>query len=99
MNSPFTYNPFMSIAQEDVEANGGIPLKIVGILEPKDNMSYGTLNSGLYYTEALADEIIEQNINSEIVKFLNLIEKIKLNQVQQKVSAISELHLNILILT
>lgn len=75
MTSPFTYNPFMSIDSEDVEADGGIPLKIVGILEPKDNMSYGTLNSGLYYTEALADEIVQQNINSEIVQFLNMAEK------------------------
>ena len=47
----------------------GIPLKIVGILEPKEDLLYGTLNAGFFYTEALRDEIfrIEQETPSDIL--------------------------------
>ncbi len=49
----------------------GLELKVVGILQPKDSVNYGTLTTGFYYTPALTKYILEKNINSEIVTFLN----------------------------
>lgn len=66
--NPFKYNAYA----KDFDGNSdlGEELTIVGILEPKDDIQYGTLSSGFYYTEALANHIIEQNKNSEIVNHL-----------------------------
>src|SRR5690554_2858670 len=50
---PFTYNAYKEDFVNDLET--GIELKIVGILEPKDDIQYGTLSSGFYYTEKLAN--------------------------------------------
>lgn len=63
---PFTYNPTSSVDWEN-----GIELKITAILTPKENISYGCLESGFYYTEALAKTIIENSLNSKIVKYFN----------------------------
>ncbi len=49
----------------------GMTLRVVGILSPKDNISYGVLSSGIYYTEALTEHILETNKNSEFIKYLN----------------------------
>ncbi|MCL2816761.1 MAG: ABC transporter ATP-binding protein/permease [Clostridiales bacterium] len=62
---PFKYSPYADAAWEE-----GLELTIVGILEPKDTLSYGTLTSGFYYTTALAEHIIEKNWNSEIAQYL-----------------------------
>ena len=48
---------------EDIEAEG-VKLTVVGILSPKENISYGCMRSGIYYTEALTDYILETNANS-----------------------------------
>ena len=48
----------------------GMTVKVVGILQPKEEISFGCLQSGLYYTKALADYAREVNYNSEIVKAL-----------------------------
>jgi putative ABC transport system permease protein len=48
----------------------GMTLKVVGILTPNDNISYGVLSSGIYYTEALTQHILEENENSEFIDFL-----------------------------
>lgn len=45
-------------------------LKVVGILTPNDNISYGVLSSGVYYTEALTEHILEANADSEFVDYL-----------------------------
>ncbi len=45
-------------------------LKVVGILTPHDNISYGVLSSGIYYTEALTEHILEVNADSEFVDYL-----------------------------
>lgn len=65
----YIYNPY----GEDL--SGGLELKIVGILQPKDDLSYGCLSSGVYYTKALAEYVIEQNENSEIVQYAKSDEK------------------------
>ena len=47
---------------------GGEELKVVGILKPKDDINFGCLSSGIYYTEALTNYILEANAESNIVK-------------------------------
>ena len=51
------------------EGNGKT-LRVVGILTRKENVSYGSLSSGIYYTKALTDTILEENAESRIVTFL-----------------------------
>ncbi len=69
--SPYKYQYNSSLDINDMEANGGIELKVVGILTPSDSISYGSLTSGVYYTEALTEYVLEQNANSSFVNYLN----------------------------
>ena len=62
---PFTYN-----FQAKDEWTDGIDLKITAILRPKADISYGCLTSGLYYTSALTDKIIQDSLDSKIVEFM-----------------------------
>lgn len=62
---PFTYN-FLG---ENVNGDG-LELKVVGILQPKKDISYGCLTSGVYYTEKLTDYVLETEEESEIVKYV-----------------------------
>ena len=54
----------------DSAQDGGMTLKVVGILTPKENISYGVMTSGVYYTKALTDYSIDANKDSEFVDFL-----------------------------
>ncbi len=63
---PFYYNGY----GDSFNRNEGIELEVVGILEPKENISYGSLESGFYYTEKLADHIIEVNSQSEVIQYI-----------------------------
>lgn len=63
--------PYFYSANADSEWTTGKELKITAILRPKDNVSYGCLQSGIYYTSALAQETVDSGIKSEIVKYLN----------------------------
>ncbi len=65
----FTYNAYSSDF-DTFDSNTVIELKIVGILKPKEDLSYGSLRNGFYYTEALTKHIIENSINSEVVNYL-----------------------------
>ena len=60
---PFSYNAF------EGDWTNGIELKITAILMPKENVSYGALDSGIYYTSSLAKEIIDKNISSLLVSY------------------------------
>ena len=60
-----TYTPSL----EEADASG-MELKVVGILTPKDEISYGVLSSGVYYTEALTEHILKTNAESEFISFL-----------------------------
>src|SRR5690554_401179 len=66
--NPFTYNAYSN--GFSVENKNGVELKVVGILEPKEEISYGSLQSGFYYTEALTNNILESNLESEIIKYM-----------------------------
>lgn len=63
---PFTYNAYLNKDTAD-----GIEMKIVGILKPKEDISYGTLTSGIYYTESFMNKVIELSRDSEIVNELS----------------------------
>lgn len=64
-NTPFVYSGY------EGEWTGGIDLTITAILSPKDDISYGCMESGIYYTEALAKYIIEDSLNSQLVSYFN----------------------------
>ena len=51
----------------EIGAGGGLNLKVVGILTPKDNVSYGSLASGIYYTEALTEHMLNTNATSSYI--------------------------------
>lgn len=68
MYKPFSYSP------SSEGFTGGLELKVVGILEPKDTISYGCLSSGFYYTDALTNYIIENNMHSQIATYLNALD-------------------------
>ena len=55
----------------DSESNGALPLKVVGILIPKDTVSFGSLTSGIYYTKALTEHVLEKNADSNIEEWIN----------------------------
>ena len=48
----------------------GLELTVVGILTPKDTISYGSLRAGIYYTEALTEHMLLENADSEYIKYL-----------------------------
>ncbi len=63
----YTYNSEGS----KLNAEDGMKLKVVGILTAKENVSYGSLSSGIYYTEALTNHILETNKTSSFIDYLN----------------------------
>ena len=65
-----TYTYLPNASDEGFGGEGGITLKVVGILNAKENVSYGSLSSGIYYTEALTEKVLEANKDSNIVNFL-----------------------------
>jgi putative ABC transport system permease protein len=62
----FTYHP----NSKDFSTEGAITLKVAGILTTKDNVNYGSIKTGVYYTEALTNHMLETNKDSKIVEFL-----------------------------
>ena len=52
----------------DTPHESGLELKVVGILTPKDTISYGALSSGIYYTEALTEHMLEVNSSSTFIE-------------------------------
>ena len=52
-----------------------LELKVVGILTPKDNVNFGSLSSGIYYTKALTDHVLETNRDSAIFDYINSIDE------------------------
>lgn len=64
------FSPFEYSAYGDGLENG-VKLNVTGILRPKEDISYGCMSAGFYYTEALAKYAIEQNKDSAITTYLN----------------------------
>ena len=55
----------------DRDTSNDVNLKVKVILQKKASVSYGCLNTGIYYTNALANHALETGRNSEIVKYMN----------------------------
>lgn len=72
----YNYNYSSDEAWNDSEDTEGLKLKVVGIIAPKKNVSYGCMENGFYYTEAFTKYVIERNENSKIVKDLKAAEEI-----------------------
>ena len=62
--------PFNYRAEMPEEEEAGTEIRVVGILRPKEETSFGCLKSGFYYTEDLVTLAREQNRDSEIVRYL-----------------------------
>ena len=67
MFKPFNYSPY----SDNFSDEGKLELKVVGILTPKDTVSYGCLKSGIYYTEALTNHILDTSADSEIAEHIS----------------------------
>ncbi len=48
----------------------GAELKITAVLRPKEGLSFGSLSTGIYYTQALDDEVAEKNSGSALAAFI-----------------------------
>jgi len=68
MNGSYKYES--KFEGEKIGANGGMELKVVGILTPKNNIMYGSLSAGIYYTEALTNHMLEANAESAYIEYL-----------------------------
>ena len=70
-DSVYTKNMFGSYSYNYVANESftdGVELKVVGILKPKDDINFGCLSSGVYYTEALTNHILKTNATSNIIQ-------------------------------
>ena len=65
LTKTFSHNTIVSTSSEE-----SLELRIVGVLKPKDNLTYGTLSNGFYYTPALVEYARKCNKNSDIVNYL-----------------------------
>ena len=55
-SAPYDYNAYAN--NEWKTGENAVELKVVGILKPKQSISYGCLTSGVYYTEELTKHIL-----------------------------------------
>ncbi len=71
----YTYNH----NSDGFSSDGAVELKVVGILTTKDNVNYGSISSGIYYTEELTNYILDANEGSEIFDYINGIDESNTN--------------------
>ena len=64
--NPFTYN-----AYENDSWATGTEFKITAILRAKEDISYGCLESGVYYTPAFTKKVLLDNLTSKITSFVS----------------------------
>ena len=55
--APYAYEPYVNERFDN--CSSAVELKVVGILQPKESVSYGCLSSGVYYTEALTNYVLQ----------------------------------------
>ncbi|MCR4910947.1 MAG: ABC transporter ATP-binding protein/permease [Bacilli bacterium] len=59
---------YPDVAGKDITAiHGARKMKVVGILRAKENINFGTLSRGVYYSKAFADKYIADSCASDIV--------------------------------
>ena len=71
ISTTYSYNPYA----DEFDENEGFEVKVVGILTPKDSVSFGSLSSGIYYTESFMNYVLEANAESEIYDYINAIDE------------------------
>ena len=69
--TPYSYNAYST--SDWAQDQNAVKLKVVGILQPKESVSYGCLDSGVYYTEELTNHILSVSKNEQdgIVDYFN----------------------------
>ncbi len=74
LTASYTYNAYADDFTEE-EKSQAVELNVACILRPKDDVMYGSLSGGLYYTKALSEYVheIETNLDtmSQVVKDAN----------------------------
>ena len=56
----------------DAEHEGeGVELKITAVLRHKEGLSFGCLDTGIYYTQALENEVTAKNSTSALAQYMN----------------------------
>ena len=70
-STKYSYNPYSN----DFDKNNGLKMKVVGILTPKDTVNFGSLTSGIYYTDSFMNYVLEQNANSKIYEYIRNIDE------------------------
>ena len=68
--NPLAWQAYDYAFVDDGSLTNGENMKVVGILAPKEEVSYGCMDSGLYFTKAFAEHYLEQNMESEVTKFI-----------------------------
>ena len=58
------------ITYDPSHGGAGAELKITAVLRPKEGLSFGSLSTGIYYTQALDDEVAEKNSGSALASFI-----------------------------
>jgi putative ABC transport system permease protein len=69
--SPMKSIPFDYQYDSSKIESAGLELTVSGILLVKETTTYGCLTSGIYYTVALTNHVLENNMESKIVKHVN----------------------------
>ena len=52
-------------SKDFTDTTGKETLTVVGILTPKDSVNFGSVSSGIYYTEAFASHVLNTNIDAD----------------------------------
>ncbi len=55
---------------KEFSSDDAVELQVVGILTTSENVNYGAVSSGIYYTEALTEHILAANAESEIFDYI-----------------------------
>ena len=61
----------------DLDTSRGVPLKVVGIITPKEHVNFGCISSGIYYTEEFTQHVLAANADTEFIDFIKDEEKSK----------------------
>ncbi len=62
----YTYQPEVN---DSFDGSDSLTLKVVGIISPKDNVNYGTMRSGIYYTTEFTEAVLDMNKDSEFINY------------------------------
>ncbi len=69
-NNPLALQAYNYSFVDKGDLANGTKMKVVGILAPKEDMQYGSMSSGLYFTQAFADKYVKDNLNSSVASFV-----------------------------